>query len=94
MPRYEFWANSRLNNDVFLTAYLQKWQQYDLPSGNVDVYFDGFLVTQATLKPNTASTEIPLEIGKVDGVYVELTSFADNYIQIDASSGTHAIKCS
>lgn len=92
--RYEFWANSRLNNEVFLTAYLQKWQQYDLPSGNVDVYFDGFWVTQATLKPNTVSTEIPLEIGKVDGVYVERTSFADNYIQIDASGGTHAIKCS
>ncbi|MBL7787021.1 MAG: DUF4139 domain-containing protein [Chitinophagales bacterium] len=92
--RYEFWANSRLNNDVFLTAYLQKWQQYDLPSGNVDVYFDGFWVAQTTFKPNTTATEIPLQIGKVDGVYVERTSFADNYIQIDASGGTHAVKCS
>lgn len=89
---YEFLAYPRIGRDVYLTAKLKNWQQYDLISAKADVYLDGFWACITDLNTTSMSESILLSVGKVDGIYVERGSMVDNFTQSDASGDTHALK--
>jgi uncharacterized protein (TIGR02231 family) len=93
--RYEFFANSRNSQNVYLNAYLKNWQQHQLPPGALDIYLDGFFAQKINFSPSSSSSEeVLLHVGKVDGVYVERSASTDDFKQTDARGNKHTVACS
>lgn len=57
---YQYYCAPKLDNDAFLIARISGWEQYNLLSGNMNLYFEGTYVGKSYL--NSKSTEDTLDI--------------------------------
>jgi uncharacterized protein (TIGR02231 family) len=57
---YQYYCAPKLDNDAFLIARVSGWEQYNLLSGNMNLYFEGTYVGKSYL--NSKSTEDTLDI--------------------------------
>lgn len=57
---YKHYVAPRLDKDVFLLAKITQWDQYNLMSGDANIFFEGSYVGKTLL--NTASTKDTLEL--------------------------------
>lgn len=67
---YEYFAAPIINENVFLTATLKDWEQYNLLPGEANIYFEGSYAGKTNLDPFTVKKEMTLSLGIDPGITV------------------------
>jgi Domain of unknown function (DUF4139)/N-terminal domain of unknown function (DUF4140) len=78
---YEYYAVPKIDPSAFLTARIINWQDYDLQSGEVSLYFEGTYLGKTYLDLGAIADTLSLSLGKDNGVKVSrklLKEFTSN----------------
>jgi uncharacterized protein (TIGR02231 family) len=67
---YEHFTAPKIDPGVFLTAKIVNWEDYDLQSGEVNLYFEGTYLGKSYIDLSTVGDTLSLSLGKDDGVKV------------------------
>ena len=67
---YEYFTAPKLDPSAFLTAKILNWQDYDLQSGESNLYFEGTFLGKTYLDLSTVGDTLSLSLGKDNGVKV------------------------
>ncbi|MEP5428633.1 MAG: mucoidy inhibitor MuiA family protein, partial [Flavobacteriaceae bacterium] len=67
---YDYFAAPLINENVFLTATLKDWEQYQLLPGEANIYFEGGYAGKTNLDPFTAKKTMILSLGIDPGITV------------------------
>ncbi len=68
---YEYFTAPVLNENVFLTAKLKNWEQFDLISGEANVYFEGNYAGKTFIDPSQTQEELIISLGVDPTLVVE-----------------------
>jgi uncharacterized protein (TIGR02231 family) len=60
-----------LETDVFLTAYLTDWEQYNLPEGEANLYFEGTFLGKTVLKTQSTEDTLKISMGRDKNIVVQ-----------------------
>lgn len=75
---YQHYAAPELNENVFLTATIKDWEQYDLLQGEANIYFEGNYAGKTQLDPFATADSLNVSLGVDPGVVVKREKI-DNY---------------
>ena len=67
---YEYFSAPKLDPSAFLTAKILNWQDYDLQSGESNLYFEGTFLGKTYLDLSTVGDTLSLSLGKDNSVKV------------------------
>lgn len=67
---YEYIAVPKLDPSAFLTAKILGWQEYDLQSGETNLYFEGMFLGKTYLDLSAVGDTLSLSLGKDNGIKV------------------------
>jgi len=67
---YEYLTAPKLDPAAFLTAKVVSWQDYDLQSGEVNLYFEGTFLGKTYLDLSTVNDTLSLSLGKDNSIKV------------------------
>jgi uncharacterized protein (TIGR02231 family) len=67
---YEYYAAPKLDPDVFLTALVTDWEQYDLLSGEANLFFEGTYVGKSLLNVDQTQDTLILSLGRDKNITV------------------------
>ncbi len=68
---YQHYVAPELNENVFLTATLTNWEQYDFLPGEANIYFDGSYAGKSVINPNATTDSLNLSLGVDPNVIVK-----------------------
>ena len=68
---YQHYAAPELNENVFLTATIKDWEQYDLLQGEANIYFEGNYAGKTQLDPFDTADSLNVSLGVDPGVVVK-----------------------
>ena len=68
---YEYYCVPKLDNDVFLTAMISDWEDYNLLSGATNLYFEGTFLGNAQLNVDNVQDTISWSLGRDKNIIVE-----------------------
>ena len=74
---YRHLAVPKISNDVFLSAIVRDWEQYDLISGNLQLFFEGTYLGTSYLDVDNTADSLQLSLGRDAGVVVSRELDAD-----------------
>ncbi len=60
---YEHFAAPVINENVFMTATFQDWEEHNLLPGEANIYFEGRFAGKTTIDPYTTKKEMTLSLG-------------------------------
>lgn len=86
---YEYIAVPVLNENVFLTATLQDWQQLNLLPGESNIYFSGTYVGKSYINPYLTKKDMVLSLGVAPNITVKRT--LDNNFKSKTFMGTNRV---
>ncbi|MDX5584343.1 MAG: mucoidy inhibitor MuiA family protein, partial [Aureibaculum sp.] len=78
---YAYFAAPVVNENVFLTAKIGNWEQYNLLPGEANVYFDGSYSGKTNINPMAISDSLTLSLGVDPNVVIkrnQLSNFKKN----------------
>jgi hypothetical protein len=67
---YDYYSAPKIDPSAFLTAKIINWQDYDLQSGEVSLYFEGTYLGKTYLDLGSVADTLSLSLGKDNGVKV------------------------
>jgi len=67
---YEYFTAPKLDPSAFLTAKILNWQDYDLQSGESNLYFEGTFLGKTYLDLSTVGDTLSLSLGKDNSIKV------------------------
>lgn len=67
---YRYFSAPKTDPSSFLTAHIADWQDYDLQSGEVSLYFEGSYLGKTYLDLSSVSDTLNLSLGKDNGVRI------------------------
>jgi hypothetical protein len=67
---YEYFSAPKMDPSVFLTAKILNWQDYDLQSGEANLYFEGTYLGKTYIDLSSVGDTLPLSLGKDNGVTI------------------------
>jgi hypothetical protein len=67
---YEYFSAPKIDPSVFLTAKILNWQDYDLQSGEANLYFEGTYLGKTYIDLSSVGDTLPLSLGKDNGVTI------------------------
>ncbi|WP_339699954.1 mucoidy inhibitor MuiA family protein [uncultured Marixanthomonas sp.] len=67
---YQHYAAPELNENVFLTAIIKNYEQYDFLPGEANVYFEGNYAGKSIINPQVATDSLNLSLGTDPNVIV------------------------
>jgi hypothetical protein len=67
---YEYFAAPKLDPSAFLTAKVLNWQDYDLQSGEMNLYYEGTFLGKTYLDLSTFNDTLSLSLGKDNSIKV------------------------
>jgi len=67
---YEYFSVPKLDPSAFLTAKIINWQDYDLQSGESNLYYEGTFLGKTYIDLSTAGDTLSLSLGKDNGIKV------------------------
>jgi hypothetical protein len=67
---YDYYAAPKIDPSAFLTAKIINWQDYDLQSGEVSLYFEGNYLGKTYIDLGSVTDTLSLSLGKDNGVNV------------------------
>lgn len=68
---FRHFAVPKLDTDAFLLAEVTGWEQYNLLSGNANVYFEGTFVGESFLEANNTKDTLMLSLGRDKKVLIK-----------------------
>ncbi len=68
---YEYSCAPKLETDVFLTAHLTDWEQYNLPEGEANLYFEGTFLGKTVLKTQSTEDTLKISMGRDKNIVVK-----------------------
>lgn len=68
---YEYYCAPKIEEAVFLTAMISDWEQYNLLSGETNLYFEGTFLGNANLDVANLEDTISLSLGRDKNILVE-----------------------
>ena len=75
--KYEYFAAPVLNENVFLTAKIENWEQYKLLPAEANVYFEGSYSGKTNINPYSTTEELTISLGVDPNVIVKRTQPKD-----------------
>ncbi len=89
--KYSYYVAPELNNNVFLTATLSNWEQFDLLTGEANIYFEGNYVGKALIEPNSTKEKLVLSLGIDPNIVVDRKE-PKNFKSKSFTGGTRIVK--
>ncbi len=74
---YEYFVAPKFDKDAFLMARVTDWDQYNLLSGEANIYYEGTYVGNSYLNASTTKDTIDLSLGRDKGVIVKREKIKD-----------------
>lgn len=68
--KYEYYCAPKIDRDAFLLARVTDWQQYNLLSGNVNLFYEGTYVGQSYIETRTAKDTLDFSLGRDKNIAV------------------------
>ncbi|WP_103068771.1 mucoidy inhibitor MuiA family protein [Aquimarina sediminis] len=75
---YQYYAAPELNENVFLTAKLGNWEQFNLLAGEASIYFEGNFAGKTNINPLASSDSLTVSLG-IDPNIVVKREQLDNF---------------
>jgi uncharacterized protein (TIGR02231 family) len=69
--KYQYYCAPRLDKDVFITAQLVNWEQYNLLEGQANVFFEGTFVGNTLLDTRFLTDTLEISLGRDKSVKIE-----------------------
>jgi len=69
--KYQYYCAPRLDKDVFLTAQMVDWEQYNLLEGQANVFFEGTFIGSTVLDTRYLTDTLEISLGRDKSVKVE-----------------------
>ncbi|MCW3104783.1 MAG: hypothetical protein JWO09_3223 [Bacteroidetes bacterium] len=69
--KYQYYCAPRLDKDVFLTAQMVDWEQYNLLEGQANVFFEGTFIGSTVLDTRYLADTLEISLGRDKSVKVE-----------------------
>ncbi len=67
---YDYYATPKIDPSAFLTAKVVNWQDYELQSGEVSLYFEGSYLGKTYIDLGSIADTLSLSLGKDNGIKV------------------------
>jgi uncharacterized protein (TIGR02231 family) len=74
---YQYTVIPKLDEDAFLIAKIIDWEQYNLLSGNINLFFEGTFVGQSYLNSNLPVDTLEISLGRDKNVVVKRTKIKE-----------------
>ncbi|MCW3082866.1 MAG: hypothetical protein JWP12_232 [Bacteroidetes bacterium] len=75
--KYQYYCAPRLDKDVFLTAQLVNWEQYNFLEGQANVFFEGTFVGNTLFDTRYLVDTLEISLGRDKGIKVERKKSTD-----------------
>ncbi|MHA7057221.1 mucoidy inhibitor MuiA family protein [Aquimarina sp. M1] len=69
--KYSYYVAPELNENVFLTAKLGNWEQFDLLAGEATIYFEGSYAGKTTIDPQATTDSLTVSLGTDPNIVVK-----------------------
>ncbi|MDJ1493365.1 mucoidy inhibitor MuiA family protein [Cytophagaceae bacterium DM2B3-1] len=67
---YEYYCAPKLDNDVFLTARITDWEEYNLLEGEANLFFEGMFLGKSLLDVHNTNDTLTLSLGRDKNITV------------------------
>lgn len=74
---YQYLSIPKLNNNVYLTASITDWQQYNLLEGDANIYYEGTFVGNTILNTREYSDTLKVSLGVDKNISIKRESIKD-----------------
>jgi len=78
---YKYHTVPKLNNQVFLMAFVKNWQNLNLISGEANIYFEDNYIGKTNITSNYVKDEFPISLGVDERIVVKRTKIEDKTSQ-------------
>lgn len=78
---YKHHTVPKLNNQVFLMAFVKNWQNLNLISGEANIYFEDNYIGKTNITGNYVKEEFPISLGVDERIIVKRIKLQDNTSQ-------------
>lgn len=83
---YKYHTVPKLNNQVFLMAFVKDWQNLNLISGECNIYFEDNYIGKTNITSNYVKDEFPISLGVDERIVVKRMKVEDKTAQKSLSS--------
>ncbi|MDZ7680819.1 MAG: DUF4139 domain-containing protein [Fodinibius sp.] len=70
---YEYYAMPKADKTAYLTAHIADWENKNLLSGPLNLYFEQTFVGQSNINPNTINDTLTVSLGKDENIALDRT---------------------
>ena len=74
---YQYYVTPKLDRDAFLTAQVTNWEQYNLLSGEANLFFEGTYLGKTYLNTQNTNDTLNVSLGRDKNVVVTRTKLND-----------------
>ncbi|MDO6761166.1 mucoidy inhibitor MuiA family protein [Tamlana sp. 2_MG-2023] len=74
---YQYYSVPKIENEAFLIASIQNWEQYNLLEGEANIFFEGTYVGKTILDVRYASDSLQISLGRDKNVIVSREKISD-----------------
>lgn len=78
---YKYHTVPKLNNQVFLMAFVKNWQNLNLISGEGNIYFEDNYIGKTNIASNYVKEEFPISLGVDERIVVKIIKLEDKTSQ-------------
>lgn len=78
---YKYHTVPKLNNQVFLMAFVKNWQNLNLISGEANIYFEDNYIGKTNITSNYVKDEFPISLGVDERIVVKRLKLEDKTAQ-------------
>ncbi|WP_175622166.1 DUF4139 domain-containing protein [Chryseobacterium schmidteae] len=78
---YKYHTVPKLNNQVFLMAFVKNWQNLNLISGEANIYFEDNYIGKTNITSSYVKDEFPISLGVDERIVVKRTKLEDKTAQ-------------
>lgn len=78
---FKYHTVPKLNNQVFLMAFIKNWQNLNLISGEANIYFEDNYIGKNNITSNYVKDEFPISLGIDERIVVKRTKLEDKTAQ-------------
>lgn len=78
---YKYHTVPKLNNQVFLMAFVKNWQNLNLINGEANIYFEDNYIGKTTITSNYVKDEFPISLGVDERITVKRIKLEDKASQ-------------
>lgn len=75
--QYKYFAAPKLDKDVFLVGKISGWEDYNLLSGEANIYYDGTYTGKSHIDAGRSNDTLELSLGRDNGIIVNRTKIKE-----------------